>query len=320
VIRLSHAIRSALLAFAIFTSSSQAAADTLTLHLRNGDRLTGTLVAEEADKITIDTEWQKGLVVPISLVEKREIVPAAPVDAPPPPAVEEAAPPATPPIEPKESFWSRWRGELQFGLDMVRSAKDRDLWHGSAKLTYGDARIRQTFDYRAAYGKTDGILSANRMDGSSKTDWTLSERMYWYNLGNAGYDRLRRIDYQYEVGPGLGHRLLTRTNFVLNVEAGVNYYETGFSTAPKRQETTLRLAEDFTWALNSRLSLEEKLAYTPSLDEPGQYRLRFESTLKFWLMENLSLNLSLLNLFESDPAPGVTKNDLQIRSAVGFKF
>lgn len=313
-----------ILSLLILFPLSPAFAQSVVLHLRNGDRITGTIVSESNEQITLDTAWQKGLAVPVSMVERREAAPepvaakpAAPAEPKPEPQPAEAA---APPVEPKAGFWDRWKGELQVGLDIARSEKNRDLWHGRARLTYGEGRFRQAFDYSVAYGRTDGILSANRMDGSTKTDWDVADRVFVYNLGAAGYDEIRKIDYQYEVGPGLGYRLITRTNVVMVVEGGGNYTRTGFATVPDREELNLRLAEDITWMINSRLVLEEKLAYTPRVDDFSAYRLRFEGTLKYFLLQNLSLNLSVLNLFDTRPAPGVSRNDLQIRSSLGVKF
>lgn len=310
-----------------FAAAVSVPAQEVILHLRNGDRLTGKIVSEQDEQITLDTVFQKGVIVPLTLIEKRETVapatpppePAAPVPAAPAPVpVPQPAPPA--PEPPRPSFWSQWHGEIQMGVDFLRSQRDVDMWHGRAKATYIRDRLRQTFDYQAAYGKTDGVLSANRMDGASKTDWDISSKVFIYNLGAAGYDEIRRIDLTYEVGPGVGWRLMRETNFVLNAETGFNYSRTEFSLAPRREETNWRLAEDLTWKINSKLLLEQKAAFTPRVDDFSAYRLRFEGALKFFVLQNLSLNLSVIDLYDTRPAPGISRNDLQIRSSLGVKF
>ncbi len=309
----------------VFFFGQDVLAQEITLHLRNGDRISGKVVTEQAEQVILDTAWQKGLVVPIGQIERREVKPQVetPPAAPPVAAapVPEVAPPAAPPVQPPQpGFWQRWHGELEVGLDFIRSEKDRDLLYGRSKFTYVQNRFRESLDYQAAYGKTDGVLSANRMDGSTKTDWDLNPKLFVYNLGAAGYDRLRKIDYQYEIGPGLGYHVFARTNFVLNAESGFSYNETAFSNAPKREDATWRLAEDLTWKVNSKIIFEEKMAFMPRLDDFSAYRLRLEGTLKFLVLQNLSLNFTLMNLFDSRPAPGISRNDLQIRSTLGVRF
>lgn len=297
---------------------------TVVLHLRNGDRLTGDIVAENANQVTLRTVWQTEVVVPVPLIDRREKLPAEAAKSTP--AAKEAVKALTPSPLPKGGALpkpkSHWAGQLNLGLDVVRSETDRELYQGSFNLTYGRDRFRNIFDYRAAYGETAGRLSANRMDGSAKTDFDLGarRRFFIYNLAGAGYDDVRKIDLQFEVGPGVGYHLVTRTNFVLNTELGGNFFEINFADGTTRDEMNLRIAEDFTWALTSKISFQEKLEFLPKPDDVSVYRLRFEGTLSYLLMKNLSLNLSLLDVYDARPARSVTPNDLQVRSSIGVKF
>ena len=302
-------------------------ADTVVLHLRNGDRLTGQVVKEDANQVTLTTSWQKEVVVPVSLIERREKLPeekppvaAAENKAPTPPSPPAPSPPPPPATLPKPK--SHWAAELNLGLDMVRSETDRDLYQGSFTVTHVRGRSRTQADYRAAHGETAGTVSANRMDGSLKTDVDLGahRKIFVYNLAAAGFDDIRKIDLQYEVGPGFGYHLITLTNFVLNTELGGNYFQIHFADGTRRDEMNLRLAEDVTWALTPKVSIREKLEFLPKPDDFNVYRLRLESTLSYLLWKNLSLNLSVLDIYDTRPARTVTKNDLQIRSSIGIKF
>jgi hypothetical protein len=48
--------------------------------------------------------------------------------------------------------------------------------------------------------------------------------------------------------------------------------------------------------------------------------LRGESTLRYPLLQNLSINLNVIDLYDTAAPPGVEPNDLQVRSALGIKF
>ncbi|MEW6306049.1 MAG: DUF481 domain-containing protein [Verrucomicrobiota bacterium] len=314
-----------LLILITFSATSLAtAADTVTLHLRNGDRLTGTVLSEDATHLKLSTPWQQEIRIPLAEIEKREKIAPKPTaqaaeakPAPPPPA---PAPPAEPPPPPKPP--KHWFFDIQAGVDLARSQADRELYTGRIKVNYANpaTKFRNEFDYKAAYGTTDGRLSANRMDGAIKTDVDIGRRLFVYNLGVAGYDEIRRTDFQYEVGPGVGYHLITKSNFVMNTEFGGSYQEQFYSDSTKRQDFRLRLAEDFTWRVNKRLMLEEKFEFMPRAQEPSNYRMRFETTMRLFLIDNLSLNFTVLDLYDTDPAPGVSNNDLQIRSSIGIKF
>jgi hypothetical protein len=85
------------------------------------------------------------------------------------------------------------------------------------------------------------------------------------------------------------------------------------------QNVYYRFAEDVSWKLNSRFTLVEKFEVSPRVDFGGM-RARFDSTLSYEVWRNLSLNLTVLDFYDSQPADDVGRNEVQIRSALGVKF
>jgi putative salt-induced outer membrane protein YdiY len=230
---------------------------------------------------------------------------SAPVQAPPPvPAARKKV----------------WTGDVQAGVDLGFSEKNRQLYTGRLKLIHASGALRNTFDYLFSYGRTDGILSANRMDGSVKTDYELTRRNYVYNLAGGGYDEVRKIDLRYELGPGIGRQFLKTSSLVLKGEYGLNYQAQEFADDTSVENVRHRLAQDSFWKLNNRLTLDERVEFFPSLAEWDVYRLRVEGNVRFWLSGSLSLNLTVLDLYDTQPAQGVPNNDLQVRSSIGVKF
>ena len=71
---------------------------------------------------------------------------------------------------------------------------------------------------------------------------------------------------------------------------------------------------------NTRFSFDEKVEYFPQWDNTSEYKLRIETNLRYWLKTYLSLNLTVINLYDTRVAQGVEPNDLQIRSSIGVKF
>ena len=294
-----------------------AAAQEVILHLRNGDRITGFIASETTNHVVLTNSWTTGIIVPLSAILKREPV-VRPVTNTA--ALATATAPSTTTTNIIKKAPMIWAGEVQLGVDLGYSEKNRQLYTGRTKISMTYHRMRNIFDYNFSYGRTDGILSANRMDGSIKTDYDLTRRVYVYNLAGAGYDEIRKINFRYEVGPGVGYHVVKRTNFLFNTEAGINYQAKYLADDTKNEQFFYRLAEDATWKINPRLTLDEKFEYFPEVGDFGQYRLRFESNLRYALMTRVFLTLTVLDQYESDPASGIGPNDLQIRSTLGMKF
>lgn len=301
--------------------------------MRNGDRITGDLIAQETNHIVVITSWAGRLTLPLETVGgvrtatgedllKPQV--SAVASAPAPRTAVAAAKPkvATPAAAPK-----RFRNNIQFGSTLMFGARDQQILFARVKSSYEhpyphEAKkfFRTIADYSADYGETENIRSANRMTASLKTDFDLGKRSYCYNVASGGYDEIRRIDSHYEVGPGMGYHAIKASDFELNLEGGLNYQVQRRSTGENIDSMYLRAAEDVTWKLNSRISFSKKFEFFLNGDDPEQFRFRLDANLSYKLIDNLSLNFSVLEQYDTDPAPRVDQNEVQFRSTIGITF
>jgi putative salt-induced outer membrane protein YdiY len=333
-LRVSHFAFALLALVALCGGTSRA--QQVILHLKNGDRLMGTILREDTNQVVITTSWTKELIVPVAEIDRRETTPiSGTVQGGAPTLVAtnipgRVGPGAGMPVTSVPSLplskSKPWKVEAKIGADFLEGAKDQELYYGRFKLTYQrpyadhpKEYFRNILDYGVDYGRTEGVVSANRMQVADKTDFDIGKKYYLYNLLGVGYDEIRKIDLQYEIGPGLGYHLLTPSNFVANVEAGIDYQVQYRSDQTTTKDLFPRLAEDVTWKINHRLTFSEKVEIFPPA-ATTEYRARIESNLSYAFWQNLSLNLSVLDLYDSEPAQTVPNNDLQIRSSLGITF
>jgi hypothetical protein len=315
-----------------------ASAENVTLRLSSGDQISGAIILRTKSHVVISNSWIAELTVPLDRIVSglTNSVPVGAGDSTATMVFGEAKPKSDTLAETKPKHWS---GEAQLGLDLMYGAKDRQLFHGRFKLAYlepyrSDHKkfFRNVFDYSIQYGKTESRrtdengntrremeTTSDRMFASDKMSFDLSGRWYVYSLIGGGYDHIQKINAQYEAGPGVGYHLIVRSNLTLNVEGGLNYQGQYRSDGGDVQDVYYRLAEDVTWKLWGKLSLVEKLEFFPRVNFAG-YRVRFESTLKYDLWKNISLNLTVLDLYDTKPADTVSRNELQVRSSLGVKF
>jgi putative salt-induced outer membrane protein YdiY len=294
--------------------------------LRNGDRVTGEIVSETATEVTLRSGALGKVTIPVGEILKREQVvaktaapaPSTNVVTVTPPTGVTNAPSATakaPVVKPKH-----WNSELQFGLNLRYSTRDQQEALIVAKSTYSNGRFREILDYNYAYGETEGVLSANRMSGSSKTEWDIKPKVYAFGLAGAGYDEIRKIDRSFEVNPGVGYQWIKKPELVFKTEVGLGYQDQFFADGREVNAYSGRLAGIFTWRIWDKLIADGRAEYFPNISAVDEYRLRFESTLRYPLLKNLSLNLIVLDLYDTQAPAKVENNDLQVRSAIGVKF
>lgn len=193
------------------------------------------------------------------------------------------------------------------------------VW-ATVKAGRPDLFMRAIARASGSYGETEGVISTAQVLGSLKTYFDLTRNFYAYNLGGAGYDIVRKIDLQWELGPGLGWRAIKRPKLALDFELGGQYLVRNLATGPDTRDVYLRFAENLAWEIGPRVTLKQTLAYLPQSDEFENFRLRLDSTVSFGILHNLSVNFGLVNLYDSRPPPGVDPNQLQLRSTIGVNF
>ncbi len=214
--------------------------------LRNGDRLTGEVKSESAERLVLKTALTGTIKIPKSEIAKREPVPAAVAAPSPAVAVKPAAPaapakpaPTAPVIPPAVAgtaaaaalpetnapalslgqrvrtwlpgwmvpYTTNWHGSLQMGMDLGMGTSDRQTYYGNATATHSYNRVRNNVEYHTAYGILNDRQSANRMNGRIKTD---------YDFGT------KRKIYVYNTG-GMGYDEVRRVDLEFDEGVGLGY-------------------------------------------------------------------------------------------------
>ena len=322
----------------------QVQAQIISLELKTGERIVGRVLSESTNRVVLSNAWARELNIPVAEIVKRTPLPpvnnlVAATNGTQPVAT--VAPTALAQTKTNSSFFTapalkNWHGDLLVGTDLTFSERNRQVYNAKAKLIYAKDRFKGVLEYDATYGRSQveetelvngqptthqtSQTDANRMNGILKTDYDLTKKSYLYNLGSIGYDEVRKIDLRYEIGPGLGYHLVQRANFFLNTEAGASYQKEERSDGTEVGNFFFRLAQNAAWKITPRLSWDEKMEYMPRVTDVTEYRMRFESNLRYTLVQNIFVNLSVIDIYDSMPATGVTQNDLQFRSSVGVKF
>ncbi|HTI71819.1 MAG TPA: DUF481 domain-containing protein [Candidatus Limnocylindria bacterium] len=342
----SHPSRELILALMLGGMQALAAGKdpTVILHLKNGDRVSGQILSETAGRVVLDTTYGGRIKIAADQIEKRE-TPAPP----PPPAGSQASPPlATTPPAPSAKpspappatistnalshswyslhwaapFMTNWHGSVQLGSDLGFGSTDHRNFYVNASASHTYNRIHNLASFSTTYGIVNDVESANRMDGSLKTDIDLgkSRRLYVYNLFGAGYDRIRQIDLQFNEGTGLGYKVINEKKFLLNVESGAEYQHFRYTTSPSRSLYSVRFGENLTWRITDKMTLTHTLSISPRFDDFSDYRAHGTLSLGYPLSSRITINMNLLDDYDSQPPIGAKNNSLQIQTTIGMTF
>jgi hypothetical protein len=339
-------------------------ADPVTLHLRNGDRLTGEILREDARRLILRSPVTGRITVPIDQIERRSALqatnaavtqaappaptptPAAPV-APATAATAPAAVPAAtaPGVAPKPvvstnvppgkpsgigawipgwiaAFSTNWHGNVGLGMNLGFGTTDRQTFFVNANATHQWDRVANAVNYSAAYGLVNEVESANRMDGTLKTDVFVdrTRHLYLYNLGLGGYDLIRHINLRLEEGIGVGYKVYDRNRLVVNAELGgqVQYFDYGLQA--DRTLWSVRVSESLNWKPSTKLTVTQRLQYMPNVSDPSDYRIRLDLIAAYPLYKRLTVSFNVVNEYENRPPRTADNNDLQITTNINVTF
>ena len=329
-------------------------AEKITITLRNGDRISGELASENEERVVVKSPALGKLRIPKADIAKREnpalpaatTATAAPAAGGPvfPPAVAVGAKPASPPAKPAlaaspktnapvtalvswapswfQPFMTNWHGNVQLGMDLGFGTSDRQTFYVNASASHTWNRLRNFADFHSAYGLVDKVQSADRRDGSLKTETDLGEkrRLYAYNQGGAGYDAIRKLDLEFHEGVGMGYKIVQRPKLTVNSELGVQYESLDYINSPDRSFMSLRVGENLTWNVFEKLSINQRLSISPDVGDFSAYRIRLDIGLSYPLFKRVTINVNAVDEYDSQPPPGVNRNDLQIQSTLGVTF
>ena len=312
-------------------------------YLQNGDRITGDIISERADSVLIRSLAGE-ISIPLNQIDHRESSLKNLSSSLKPPLIQPVAgaqkqatnPVAAVTVVPLESpitnhltpTWfapllTNWSVSLQIGSDLGFGNSDRQNFYANGTALHRWDRVREAITYTAAFGQLQNVESANRMEGTIKTDIDLGSRrrIYAFNLAGIGYDEVRRLDLQYQEGAGLGYKLIQRPKLTLNTEIGAQFQHFDFaSTGQDRSLISARFGEDLVWEINKKLKLRQSFAFMPNFADFTDFRAHYSMNFSYPLLDHTSINLNLIDDYDTNPVQGVKSNDMTVQTTIGISF
>jgi putative salt-induced outer membrane protein YdiY len=320
--------------------------------LKNGDRLTGTIVSSDAKTMLIKTDLAGDVNVHwddvSSIVSSQPLylglkdgqtvagtvttsdgtftvtttaagtveVPKANVTA-----VRDAA---------EQKAVDAWSGILDTGLSLTRGNSATLAFSLSAKAARVTKRDKISVYSTAVYASDNTTppsrTTAHAIRGGIRADFNVSERWFVFGLADFEYDEFQHLDLRNVLGGGLGYHVIKRKNTTFDLFGGGDYEQEYFSataafpTGLTRKTGEVLAGEELNMKLNDRFALTEKVSLFPNISDSGQYRFQFDATAATKLKTWLSWQLTFSDRYLSNPLPGLKSNDELLSTGLRVTF
>jgi len=322
--------------------------------MKNGDRVTGSIIKKDAKNLTIKTD-QFG-VVTTSWDQVESILADKPVHvvlsdgrtvqgtlATANGKVEVTTKDAKLVVAPADVATIRNDTEQQAYERLLHPSLGQ-LWAGSANVglagTKGNAqtltfttginaaRVTNTdkisFNFSAI--KASALVGGTNADTAQAVragigyDHNLNPRLFVSVFNNYEYDKFQNLNLRFVLGGGLGLHTIKNDRSRLDLVAGGDFNRSSYSTPLTQTSAEIYWGDDYSFKLAAATSLVQSFRMFNDLTYTGSYRMNFDIGASTKVSKWLNWNISLSDRYLSDPAPGRKTNDFLYTTGLGITF
>jgi putative salt-induced outer membrane protein YdiY len=315
-----------------------------TVFLKNGDRLSGSIIDKTADRLTLETGYAGRLEIQwadvshlvtdnpvrvvlddgtavsgrLSATAGGELRIAAKPGAPAAPLSISRIAAINPPAAPGLSI----KGQVNAGVDMDRGNTDNEAYHLDAESVFRWPGDRVTIGGKGDLEKSEGVKTKQQADLAGKYDHFMNEK--WYLYGGLGFehDGLADLDLRTIVSLGSGYQVFETERTNLSIEGGPAYIWENYDSSDDQDYVAAHWALRFDHRLYEAWNLQ--VFHKQSLDlrirETSNYIFKTETGLRLPIIDRLQTTLQFNFDRNSAPAEDADKNDYEYLLTGGYTW
>lgn len=161
-----------------------------------------------------------------------------------------------------------WAGGGNFGLALARGNSQTTnlaLGFNAARKTTTDTLIITAASIYSTDEKLN-MTTANSFQGLIRYDRNVSKRVFIYGAFAGGYDELQNLNYRLFPSGGIGFHAIMTEKTTLDLLAGLGWTRESYTTGVIRNLLTATVGDEFAYKLSPRTSIMQNLYYLPSLN------------------------------------------------------
>ena len=327
--------------FSIFLiNAGPSFADEVTLE--NGDQLTGTLVKVEGGKLQLKTDYAGTMEIPLEKIKRvatdkpsevhlitGEILKGKLKTAADGKLVIDPGPPREPTaidwknigaVNPPPVIPPQWKGAINLGGSVQTGNISRATASVGAEAARKTEKDRFSLRFLFNYAEEKSDVTTRNAYGALKYDYFFTKKLFGYLSTELLTDEFKDLNLRAIAGPGIGYQIWDDKVKSLSVEAGVSYVWEDRKLGQDDNWATARMSADFWYKFGKIVTFSDLLIIYPSLKQGGEYFLRNEAALTSPLGAGWALRLANIWDRDSDPAPGILKDDLTWILSLQYTF
>ncbi|MHC4124635.1 MAG: DUF481 domain-containing protein [Planctomycetota bacterium] len=280
----------------LFCAGGKARAEEV--YLKNGDRVTGIIIEDAKGFIVISTEGMGEVRVSKDFIRDEALVGESP-----------------------EIIWGR---KISVGYNKSSGNTDSSRLISSFLINRNRVHIDEiTLEGDIYYSSSDEKMDAQKWNGSGRYAFSFGSQEKWYSFYKigAGHDRFANIDYRVLPSLGLGYWFFDTASVKAMAEAAIGYEHTDYRDSTDNDNETVLVPRVFLEkVIFGDTRIRQDVFFYPAVSDFSDYRLHSETVFSNPLDDRLSLDVSLIEDYNSEPSTNVKKNDIRLLTSLTYSF
>jgi putative salt-induced outer membrane protein YdiY len=323
--------------------------------LKNGDRLTGSIIKSDNKSLVIKTEFEGEVTVQflaiqelkseqqlhVGLADGKTVVgPVTTSDG-----KFEVATKASGTVEaPKESvllmrsdaeqvayeksqnpgLLEGWKGGLDLGFGLTRGNSETKNFALAFVAARTGRRDKLSLYAGSIYATNDAAgatphTTANANKGGARYDHNVDSRLFVFGNTDFMTDALQDLNLRSVFGGGLGYHIIKRESTTLDILGGFNYTRENYVQFT-RNFAAAQIGDEFMHKLGKATILTQNLYIFPDLSNTGEYRTNFNFGTVTKFNKWLGWQNNFGDIFVTNPPEGKRQNDIVFTTGLNIAF
>jgi putative salt-induced outer membrane protein YdiY len=217
-----------------------------------------------------------------------------------------------------------WSGFLDTGLSVTRGNSDTLNFNLSGQAVRKTSRDTITA-YASSMFANNGTggptkTTANSIGGGLRIDLNVTNRVFVFGLTDFYHDEFQQLDLRNILAGGLGYHVINTKPTTFDVYGGGAFNQSYYSTPLTRKTGEIMAGEYLSHSVSNRTTFSERFEFFPNISDTGEYRFTFDAHAVTKLSGWLGWQVSFGDLYVSNPPTGIKKNDLVLSTGLRLTF
>ncbi len=217
-----------------------------------------------------------------------------------------------------------WSGTADAGLALARGNAETATFNLGISAARTTPRDKISFYITSLYASNSttgkSVTTANAKRGGIRYDMNIARSVFGFGTADLESDEFQKLDLRTVLGGGLGWHAKKTERTTIDVFGGGSLNKEYFSTGLNRTSGEALVGEEIAFKLSNRTTLKEKTVFFPNVSETGEYRLNFDASAVTAIKTWLGWQITFSDRYLSNPVIGAKSNDVLLSTGLRLTF